>query len=431
MGLSLSRLVDCENEVCVKVNNTYLEASQEFKDMLEGIAKLYRRNIKYSADEIVNELGIARATLFWRLKKLGITLEQLKEAVIKEYEEKTQKQLKKREEKALPPKDFNEFMEREIVKEIVKKLNTANLSEVQRTKILRYWFRLCKDLGLAPEDFNKENEEELKSKVLDWMNDRIAKGYDKDWIISLIQGIQKWLEVRLLNSGIEQSEYKGKYQTSEIPLEVRNSIVKDLLELYKQTKNKFYLEVIKALAFLYYTGSRSEALTNYAVEFTQKIKDEEIKRIYGIDEFIVVKTEEKGKKGKKITWRKLIPKTYVELLPARMTKKELYKVRDIVRNLLLKYVDKLNEDAKQYVVSAKRSLHLMRHTSAREFLRAFGFNRYLVSKLLGWQKESNLSIYGDYDLLTLLNVRSEEHKVEFVSEDVLNEVLNVVRTARE
>jgi hypothetical protein len=60
----------------------------------------------------------------------------------------------------------------------------------------------------------------------------------------------------------------------------------------------------------------------------------------------------------------------------------------------------------------------MRHTSAREYLRAFKFNRYLVSKLLGWMKESNLSIYGDYSLLELLTVSTEEHKVNFVSDDV-------------
>ncbi|MCD6552611.1 MAG: hypothetical protein J7M16_01215 [Anaerolineae bacterium] len=387
--------------------------------------KLLRKNISLSAVDVAEELGIGRATLFYRLKKLGISFEDLRTALMKEYEEKTAKKVKRREKKALPPKSYEEFLERGVVKEVVKTINTASISDRQRRRILRFWYRLCKDLELAPEEF--KNGEDLRNRIVDWLNQKISKGYDRDSLVSSIQTLQKWLEVNLLPSSIEQSEYTGKFQTAELPLDVRNDIVRELLGLYKETRKKFYLECVKALAFLYYTGSRAESLTNLVVEMKIKVNNPEFLRAYNEQEFVVVKTSEKGKKGKKITWRKLIPASYADFIPQRFTAKELNKLREVLRGLLLKYLDRVNEDTRKYIVDAKKTLHLMRHTAAREFLRAFKFNRYLVAKLLGWKKESNLNVYGDYDLLSLIEVSAEEHKIEFISAEVYAEVLKCIK----
>jgi len=419
MGEKPTVLVECSHEICVKVNEAYVKSPPDIRDMLEKMGKLLRSNIKFSVEDLASELGIGRATVFWRLNKIGIKFNELVEAIKVEYEEKTQKKLKVREKKALPPKTYEEFLERDKVKSVLSVLKTANLTEKYVNKVLRLWFRICRDKALAPEDFEVDNEE-LQTKVVEWLNEKTSNGYNKNALISQLQALQKWLGIRLLPKGIEQSEYKGKYTTAEIPLSVRDKLVLELLE-------KGEINMIKAFMFLYYTGSRSEALKTFTVEGKMKLEHPDLIRVFNTSEFIVVKTLEKGKKGRKFEWRKLIPSYYEFLIPPKFTDKELNKMRVRFRALLENYVNELNEDSKAYVYDAKKSLHIWRHTSAREYLRAFRFNRYLVSKMLGWDKSDNLRIYGDYGLLELLQVSSEEHKIQFVSESVFEKLKQYVK----
>jgi hypothetical protein len=74
----------------------------------------------------------------------------------------------------------------------------------------------------------------------------------------------------------------------------------------------------------------------------------------------------------------------------------------------------------------KKYYHVWRHTATREWLAGLRYNRYLVAKILGWIKDSNLVIYGDFDLLALLKVRAEKHKIKFISDELYHELLRIV-----
>jgi len=416
-------LLECESELCKIVNQAY----EQYKDVKPVMADVLRRTVltlrKYglslTAKDVADELGLAFRTYYRYLETLGLTYFIVVNAVKQEAEEIKKKKIERREVKRLPPRSYDEFLEREVVKEVAKKLTVANIGEGQKTKILRTWFKLSQELELTPEDFYGDGE--VKRKITEWLSNKIEQGYDKDALISILQSLQKWLETPILPTVIEQSEYKGEYTTAEIPKAIRDKIVLDLLE----KGDELSLTTIKALMFLYYTGSRAESLTNFTVEQKIKLDNPDILRAYGEDSFIVVRTLEKGKKGKKIEWRKLIPLSYEPLLPPKLTRSDLDKIRRVLRNELIKYENELNDDTKRYIREAQKSLHLMRHTSAREYLRAFKFNRYLVAKLLGWQKESNLQIYGDYGLFELLKVSAEEHKIEFVSPHIKQKLLTL------
>jgi len=413
-----NQVKDYENAF-LKLEEAMRKADSESLKMLDQIKVLLRRNINYSAEDIADSLNIARSTLFYRLKKLGISLEEIKKAVLYEVYQEQAKKVKRRERKALPPVDFNEFMEREVVKEVAKAMLSSNISESYRNDVLQFWYRLCFELKISPEDFieakeNRELLEEIRKKIIDFISTKTQNGREKNALIAKLQALQKWLEVNILPSYIEQAEYKGKYQSAEIPLDARELLVRKLVEY----GNDIARLALRSIIFLYYTGSRAESLTNFNIEGEIKIEWSEFVKAYGESEFIIVKTEEKGKKGKKFTWRKLIPKSWSKYIPTRnLTSKELQKVRDIIEKALKELNYPFNEDTRKYIMERNKTLHIWRHTFARDALRAFKWNRYLVAKLGGWIKDSNLQIYGDFDLLSLIQEASKEHRIVFVNEE--------------
>jgi hypothetical protein len=121
-----------------------------------------------------------------------------------------------------------------------------------------------------------------------------------------------------------------------------------------------------------------------------------------------VETEEKGKKGRKIKHYKIIPYSIRDIaLPPRFSKAEVARLAESLRKILVeKYLSELNENTKLYLTQAKRSLHLLRHTSAYSFLVASNYNMFLVSKLLGWIKADNLKIYANPTLMYILSSTS-------------------------
>ncbi|RLE62231.1 MAG: hypothetical protein DRJ47_10990 [Thermoprotei archaeon] len=300
---------------------------------------------------------------------------------------------------------------------------------------LRFWYNLCYELKLAPEDFidareDKEKLEELRKSILDWLSKKVEQGYDKRTLIAQLQTLQKWLEVQILPSYIEQAEYRGKYQTAELTLEARELLARKLIEKARKSKRnhrKDYALTIRSIIFLYYTGSRAESLTNFAIEGEIKIEWDQFVKAYGETEFVIIKTEEKGKKGSKFTWRKLVPKSWAHLIPQRnLTEDELSKIRRILREtlneMLNEHPELFNKDTVKYIRDLSKVLHLWRHTFARDALRAFKWNRYLVAKLGGWVKDSNLQIYGDFDLISLIQEASKEHQIIFAREEVKKEI---------
>lgn len=225
--------------------------------------------------------------------------------------------------------------------------------------------------------------------------------------------------------GVTQKEYKGKYQEAEIPPEIRNAVVSNLLELYESSKNPIFLKTIQAMALLYYTGSRKQALMNYQKgEFITVGLDKLVKAV-GTNRFRVISTLEK----KDIYWKKLIPANYDEIIPpAPFRPSEVKAIGKILKEQLMKYYNQYNTHTQLYLARNK-VFHIWRHTATREYLKALGYNRYLVAKLLGWIKDSNLVIYGDYELLRLLELSTEEHTIKFIDDALFNKVLMAVRRA--
>jgi hypothetical protein len=401
-----------------KVQEVKGKVEEEKRRFIEELEKLIRRKPSGSAEDYAESLGLGRATLFWRLKQIGLSLEDVRKAVFYEAELEAQRKIKKKEIKALPPKDKNEFLEREIVKETMKKMKTANVAESHVKTIISVWYNICKQYKIAPEDFVDDSKiEEIRNIVIDYLNKLKEEGKEVRAYVAFLQTLAKWLEKPILPSFIEQQEYKGKYQSAELPLPLRELMIEEIMK-YDNDISKLAL---RSWIFLYYTGSRAESLTNFSIEGEFKVTWSEFIEVYGEDTFVIIKTSEKGKKGQKFVWRKLIPKSWSKLIPMRnLTKKELQKIRKITRTILEKlaqqYPQYFNTDTLKYVKDLKKTMHVWRHTFAREALRAFKWNRYLVSKLGGWVKDSNLQIYGDYDLLSLIQVSAEKHRIEFCSE---------------
>jgi integrase len=400
-----------------KVQEVKGKVEEEKRRFIEELEVLIRRKPSGSAEDYAESLGLGRATLFWRLKQMGLSLEDIRKSVFYDVEMETQKKIKKREIKALPPKDKQEFLQRETVQDTIKKMRTANVSESHIENAMTVWYDICKKYKIAPEDFvDNDKLEEVKSIIIDYLNKQKEQGKEVRAYIALLQTLAKWLERPLLPSYIEQSEYHGKYQSAELPLPLRELMVEEIIKY----DNDIAKLALRAWIYLYYTGSRAESLTNFSIEGEFKVIWSDFIEVYGESEFVIIKTLEKGKKGQKFVWRKLVPKSWAKLIPSRnLTRKELQKVRAITRAILERlaqqYPQYFNNDTIKYVKDLKKSMHVWRHTFAREALKAFKWNRYLVSKLGGWVKDSNLQVYGDYDLLSLIQVSAEKHKIEFCS----------------
>jgi site-specific recombinase XerC len=391
----------------------------EKKKFLEDLEALIRRKPSSSAEDYAESLGLGRATLFWRLKQMGLSLEDVRKAVFYEVEIEKGQKIKKREIKALPPKDRNEFLQREVVQEVIKRMKAGGDKDNTIKSVISVWYNICKMYKVAPEDFtDNERIEEIRNIIIDYLNKIKDEGKDIQAKIASLQTLAKWLEKPILPSYIEQQEYKGKYQSAELPLELRELMINEIMKI----NNDIAKLTLRTWIFLFYTGSRAEALTNFTVEGEFKVIWRDFIDVFNEDIFIIVRTMEKGKKGQKFVWRKLIPKSWSKFIPQRnLTPKEVQKVRKLTRSILMKlmelYPQYFNSDTVKYIKNVKKVLHVWRHTFAREMLKAFKWNRYLVSKLGGWIKDSNLQIYGDYDLLSLIQVSSEQHRVEFCSEE--------------
>lgn len=420
------QLVKCKADVCSKLNKIYQEAPILDKQLLYQITRILRKNLETPAEEIASQLKMGRSTLFYKLKKLGIKFNEIIEALKKEAEEEFQKKLERRKIKRLPPRDKEDFLQREPVVKLINRMRTQGLTSNHINGVINYFYRMCKYLGVSPEDFLELPREQVYDLVTQWISDRADEGYNTNADISMIQTIQKWLGVRLLPPGITQKEYKGKFQEAEIDYEHRNKIVNDLLNKYEITNDPIYLKTIQAMAFLFYTGSRRQALGNFTWGDVIRVRTKEFINVFGEDRFRFVSTLEK----RGIRWNKLIPLSYVEILPnTPFSPTEIRKIAKILYEAMMKYFDEYNNHTKQYL-KLHKIFHIWRHTATRTYLRAFKYNRSLVAKLLGWIKESNLVIYGDYSLLQLLDIMAEEHKIQFVSKELYNRIKYFIKKAR-
>lgn len=422
--------------------------------LIEFIMSKLRENPEYDIDLISKQLGVDRVTLWRRLGKCGTTFKDLKMKAREEAKERAKamemKLMMKLEKKRIPPQTREEFMQRKVVRELDEKLRAQigiSITKSQYRKIMstfwdiidtyNTWVRSLKLAGdpraeelyeITPEDIvDPEIPKEEKYRwVLKYLEIKRDMGRDVNAVISAIQSLQMHLDVRLLPPAIKQAEYTGKYSGAYLSKEVIESVLLDLAKLYKQTGREFYKQSVKAVLFLLETGGRRESLTNFKVVSREfKIRNRIIQDLYGEGTFVVVQTEEKGKRGRKFVWEKFIRKSLEDLaIPDRIfSPKDVTKLSNVFKQIVLRYADKLNDITKMYLVKATRSLHVLRHTSAYNFLIASNYNMFLVSKLLGWKKSDNLKIYANPTLLEIAQIdASTVTKVEFISKEVADKL---------
>jgi len=160
---------------------------------------------------------------------------------------------------------------------------------------------------------------------------------------------------------IKQKKYTGKYSGAYLPQGVIEDVLLDLGKIYVSTKRELYRQAVKAILFLLEMSSRREALMTFKVISRDfKVRNRIIRSLYGEGTFVAVQTVEKGKRGEEFTWERFIRKSMEGLaIPQRnLTKTDIAKLSSLFRELLKKYLDKLNDITKLYI-GRKRSLHLL------------------------------------------------------------------------
>lgn len=485
------QLLLCTDEICEKINKHYKELDEEQKKTVYALYLVLENAIEHLiASEHIDpkkiepimvlypekaggKLGLSRARACEYLKsiygidisestlkrllndKLYTPYEEFVKAVISNIIEKRERAVKEKAKKYVIPTSWEEFINRPLIRNIITAMKAKGLKESHINRTISEFYRYCManspehDLSpVAPEyvldkasSTDPLDREEIYSRTDRYLQYRLEKleerGFEGDInrLISVFQTIQKWIGARLLRPGITQQEYRGKYQTAEIPFSVRVKLVRDLLEEYRKTKDLLYLRIIQALIILYYTGSRRMVLMRTTgeprlrIDFSTVIRADwdKVVSVYGEREFYRVITIEK----RGIRFNKVIPRSWGDLV----RKFELFaedtmaKATKILTRIIKKYENELNEDTRRYLRHSK-VWHIWRHTANREALIAFEWNRMIVAKLLGWIKETNLQIYGDYSIDQIFQLKPERIELKFVDDSTKREIIREFEKAK-
>lgn len=481
-------LLICDEELCQKINKNYANLDNENKTIIYASYLIIENSIeqligsglpleKIDVTIIIypeaggGKLGLSRARLCEYLKsfydidisestlkrllnnKLYTRYDEFVNAIILNIKKKRELAIKEKAKEYIIPASYEEFVKRPLISNIITAMRTKGVKESHIKKSIREFYKYCiasdhvYNLSqVAPEyvldkssSTNPLDREEIYSRTdryIQWRMEKLEeRGYEPDinHLISTFQTIQKWLGVRLLRPGITQQEYRGKYQTAEIPFSVRVKLVRDLLEEWRKTKDIIYLRIIQALIILYYTGSRrmvlikAEGEPRLRIDFSTVIRADwdKVVSVYGEREFYRTITIEK----RGIRFNKVIPKSWGDLVRKfkLFTEDEIDKATKILSNTIKKYEDELNEDTRRYLKRAK-VWHIWRHTANRECLIAFEWNRMIVSKLLGWIKEQNLQIYGDYSIDQIFQLRPEHVELRFIDDSTKRELSRILKS---
>jgi len=481
----------CDSDTCRFINSRYQQLDDESKKIVYGMYLILEASIenytgvtkkpleKISIFEIIypeqagGALGLSRAKMAELLKeyydidtsessikrllnqKLNVSYEDFVKTVIENIIYARKKAVEEEAKGYKIPTSKEDFLARSLIKRMITSMKTANISQQQINRVINEFYRYCivnseeHDLKpVAPEwVFDKAVSSNPVDRELVWrrtdnyllwrIEDLEDRGFEPDInnYKAMLQAVQKWLGARILRPGTTQHEYKGKYQQAEIPLKIREALVMDLLELYDKERQIIYLRIVQSLIILYYTGSRrmilikpKEGEPRLRIDF-ENVKTATYQRVidvYGEDKFITVYTKEK----RGISWTKVIPYSWSLLVRGfRLFDEDtFYQATKILSTILKKYINELNEDTQRYLKVGK-VWHIWRHTANREALIAFEWNRMIVAKLLGWIKEQNLQIYGDYDIEKIFGLMPEKKRLIFVSDQVKREIEKTFRRA--
>ena len=392
-----------------------------------------------TVEEVAERFGVSRSSLFNWMKRQRISIKQLRNQIKEELERRLARKVRKRDLHMAPPRDFIEFINLDLVRQTIINMANAGLAKSTITSVITTWYKLSKGfiegriygvknaitkllnggiVGKVSENLSEQIYEPVHPAALTpnqislYIAKRKSKNYEINNIISAIQSIEKWTGLRLRPPGLEQTEYKGKFREAEIPIEARYLFLKYAKEIYPKD-----YRLIRATALLLFRGARREGLLT--AEHVETITLKPMPEFLMETKFAIIRTKEKGKRGTKFEWKRPVPLSearhilpYIPFSPG-----ELKRLESAFKTILLKIWQAkpslFNQDTKRYLnldgsVRTARVFHLWRHTAARAALRTFHWNRYLVARLLGWEKSDNLQIYGDFSALQLLQEMPEE-----------------------
>jgi Phage integrase family. len=370
-----------------------------------------------AAHDIAVKYQIAERSFWNFLKAINITMRDIQNACKEEEEFKKitriEKLQKKMERLKIVPTDINQFMQLDVIQELVKQLRLKGDTERSIDRNIKAIFELCMYRGKHPDDLTIEDILDfLDYKRLEWAE----KGKDlrKQEILSqfsteYISPLRVWCKFKGLPipPALTTVEYYSPYRKVRITVEQRYQLLKYIYDKYRN----IYETIRAVLIFLYETGSRAQALRNVQFieteEFGQKV-------IYAI-------TEEKGKRTQ-IRWEKPInPKwwTYIKgFLPIR-SDNMLRRIKEILREA---YEVVLPDGiVKKYALS--HPFHVWRHTAANDLLEASNYNLMLVAQKLGWKNvQMIVNVYGTMDKAMLLrlsgyNIEYQAAKFEFLYDE--------------
>ncbi|CCG27846.1 hypothetical recombinase [Alphaspiravirus yamagawaense] len=360
------------------------------------------------AEDVAKKFGVSRRTLYRWLERQGLTVQKIRE----EYQKlKEERERRKRERLAAIgeiPEDFEKFVEIEEVRKFLDWLKARRVTTA--VDIVRTLHRVCLDLGIHPMLLLEDEGKEKLTSLLAKYNEMYKK-----WTVESIKAnLRLWYKFneKMPPAILSLEAYKSNMaHLAWFNVSDRAVILETAFRLLDKEQ---FDKVRAALLFLFYTGSRAEALTN--VRFEAREVQVDGKRITAI----IAITREKGRHGKKQWEKPLHPVIYEKYIKGRLpfSQAELKWLRRVLKAIYREAL-KGQESSVKYEYAMKHVIHIWRHTAAMSMLHATDWNVGLVAEILGWESpDILLKIYGrmppEWKIAQALGVTVERPPFRFV-----------------
>ena len=336
------------------------------------------------AEDVAKKFGVSRRTLYRWLERQGLTVQAIRERYQKEKEERERRKRERLAALGDIPKDFDKFLEIEEVKKFYEWLKARRVTTAK--DIVRTLHKVCMETGMHPLQLLESEGKEALTGLLAKYNELYNK-----WTVENVKShLRLWYKFneKMPPAILSLEAYKSQMaHLAWFNVADRAAILEAAFRLLdKEQFDKFRA----AILFLFYTGSRAEALTN--VRFEEReivVNGERLKAVIAI-------TKEKGRHGKK-QWEKPIhPVIYERYIKGRLpfSQAELKWLRRVLKAIYREAL-KGQEASIKYEYAMKHVIHIWRHTAAMSMLHSKDWNVGLVAELLGWESpDILLKIYG-------------------------------------
>jgi len=358
------------------------------------------------AEEVAKKFGVSRRSLFYWLKKNTISIKQLQEEFRRKQEEKEKAKMERLAKLGAVPTSFEDFLKLEEVKKFYDWLRARNVTTSE--EIVRTIHKVCIELNIHPLTLL---EDEGKDKLTSFLAEAKER-YAKQSLESYKAHLRLWYKFNEQQPPAILTLERYKSKIAHLAWFNKEDRFK-ILEAAKKILNAEEYKVFRAaVMFLFYTGSRAEALKNVRFEERKiKVNGKEIPAVIAI-------TLEKGRHGKK-QWEKPIKsEIYFRYIKGRLpiAEKELKWLRRTLKKI---YEQVLDKNSVKYEYAIKHPIHVWRHTAAMTLLHATDWNIGLVSEILGWENPEILfQIYGrmppEKKIAVVYGVEYEKPKFEYV-----------------